>query len=177
MEGILHAVSFFFFFGLVVGLAYLTSRVLGGRLGWGGATGRVLRVVEATSLGRDRSLVLVELAGRYYLVGSTAGSINLLTAVEDPAAVAQIQASAPPPPPLPDLRQTWQKLAGRWPFGTRRRAETAGPSFQSLLARLTGQPDPTRTPAAAAPDRDSESPNRLEASIERLRQAGRGSGS
>jgi flagellar protein FliO/FliZ len=78
-------IQFLFFFALVIGLVYATSRLVGKRLG---ATrgGKFLHVVEGVPLGQKAGLYLVELAGRVLLVGLSEGQMNVLTTFTGPEA-------------------------------------------------------------------------------------------
>lgn len=108
--------NFLIGFTLVVALAYWTARYLGGQWGFR-ARGRWLRVVEALPLGRDRAVLLVDVAGRILLVGVGPHGFQVLLHLDDPAAVAQIRAMAPPHAP----------------------AEGPGAPFRQVLARLLGR--------------------------------------
>jgi flagellar protein FliO/FliZ len=108
-------------FALVVFLAWLTTRLLGQQWGAGARRGRALSIREQTPIGKDRSIALVEVAGRLYLVGITGQGITLLDLITDPATVAQVQAATPSVPPL--------ALGGMLQ------------SFPALLQRRLGRPD------------------------------------
>lgn len=49
-----------------------------------------MRILEQVVIGRDRSLLLVEVAGQIHLLGSTADSVRLLSTIEDPLMVEAI---------------------------------------------------------------------------------------
>lgn len=114
METFWQVVTFLFLFGLVVGLAYLTSRLVGGGVGRMGEA-RLVRVVEALPVGRDRLLVLVEVGGEYLLVGSAPGGVNLIRAFEGEAArrLAGRAADQGPAEPVARFRRTLGRLLGR----------------------------------------------------------------
>lgn len=76
--------------GLAVGFLYLMKRFMPMTGG-----GRRMRVVESVSLEPRRALHLVQVSGRYLLVGSTDGSIRLIAEL-DPE---QVDAQEPPSPP------------------------------------------------------------------------------
>ncbi len=67
-------------FGLIFSL-YILAQRFGPRLVAGGRP-RMVRIVEATPLGDKRNLLVVEVQGRRYLLGSTNQSITLLTDVD-----------------------------------------------------------------------------------------------
>lgn len=77
-------------FALVLGLAWAATRLLGGRL-TAAVGSRLLRPLAALSLGRDRNLLLVEVAGKVYLVGAAPGSVRLLARIDDPAVLATVR--------------------------------------------------------------------------------------
>ncbi|MCL5677312.1 MAG: flagellar biosynthetic protein FliO [Firmicutes bacterium] len=70
-------------FGLVLALAYFTTRLLGRRMTLA-SPGRVMRLVDHLALGPGRGLFLVEVGGRLLVVGSSEGSLSLLASVDDP---------------------------------------------------------------------------------------------
>lgn len=66
---------------LIMGLAYLSTRMLGGGMSRhisGAGHNKMLRVVEQLYLGRDRQIVLVQVGERYFLLGNTAEKISTL---------------------------------------------------------------------------------------------------
>ena len=67
-------------FGLIFSLYVLAQR-FGPRLAGSGRR-RMVRVVEATPLGDKRNLLVIDVQGRRYLLGSTHQSITLLTDVD-----------------------------------------------------------------------------------------------
>ena len=67
---------------LVVGLAYWATRLLGKWKGIGGVgVGRSavpIKPLSRTSIGKEQSLMLVQVGGRYLLLGATPGGISTL---------------------------------------------------------------------------------------------------
>jgi flagellar protein FliO/FliZ len=68
-------------FAVVIGLAYFTSRVLGQKLGRG--INNSSRVLSTVSLGANRTLQVVEVAGKVLVLGVSEHSITLLQEVTD----------------------------------------------------------------------------------------------
>lgn len=104
-----------FLFGIVIVLAWFTTRFVGLRMG-GAVRGRSLRVLEHVPAGRDRSVMLLEVGGRVYLVGSTAQQVTLLDAIDDPDVIDRIMKEAPDPALNPlsmALPQPFQELLAR----------------------------------------------------------------
>ena len=84
---------------LILGLAYWTTRFLGrhGGIGsTGGAAGQ-LRVLARVSVGRDQSLLVVQAAERYFLLGVTPGGISRLAEFSREEAEAWLQSNQTPP--------------------------------------------------------------------------------
>jgi flagellar biosynthetic protein FliO len=130
-------------FLMVLFLAWFSTRLLGQH--WGAPRrGRALAMLEQIPAGRDRSIALVEVAGRVYLVGITPEAITLLDLITDPAVVADVRAAAAPPhrPPFPGALSA---------------------SFPSLLRRVQGRP--AENLPAGAPASSS-----LEEQLRRLRE-------
>lgn len=98
MEGFWTLFQAVFLFGLVLGLAWLSTRMIGMRMGLA-ARGRMIRVLENVPVGRERSVMLLEVGGRVYLVGSTSDQISLIDAIEDPAVIERLMAQSPPEQP------------------------------------------------------------------------------
>lgn len=100
MDVAVQIISSVLLFGLVVFLAWLTTRLLGQQWGAGPRRGRTLNVREQVPVGKDRSIALVEVGDRLYVVGSTGQGITLLDIITDPAVIAQVRAANPPVQPL-----------------------------------------------------------------------------
>lgn len=100
MDVVVQILSSVLLFGLVVFLAWLTTRLLGQQWGAGPRRGRTLSVREQVPVGKDRSIALVEVGDRLYVVGSTVQGITLLDLITDPAVIAQVRAANPPVQPL-----------------------------------------------------------------------------
>jgi len=109
MRGVGEAAVYLLLFALVVSLAYLVPRLLGPGLGAVGR-GRRIRVVEVLPVGRDRALILVEVAGRYLLIGSGPQGLTCLATFADPDAIARLPAEPGPRAPGP-----WTGPGGRFP--------------------------------------------------------------
>jgi flagellar biosynthetic protein FliO len=147
-----------FLFAVVLGLAWISTRFVATRMN-APARGRLLRVLEHVPAGRDRSIMLVEVGGKIYLVGATGEQIRLLDTIADAEAVQRIMERVPETPAIP--------LGALIPD-----------SFKAVLSRVMvpGAPQspaqPEQQPAqanqpAGAPVDEAE---RLQQQIERLRR-------
>lgn len=77
-------------FAVVIGLAYFTSRILGKKLGLSsGAFGS--RILTVIPLGTNRSLHVVEVAGKVLLLGVTDHSITLLQEITDSEEITKLR--------------------------------------------------------------------------------------
>lgn len=83
--------------GVVLALIWFSARAAAQR-GWGRGRGRHLRVLEALAVGRERNLLLIELAGKVYLVGSTGDQFSLLDRIEEPERLEAILTTEPGQP-------------------------------------------------------------------------------
>ncbi len=102
--------------GLVLFGAYFFTRWAGQRLSAGGVlggSGRRLRVLDRTALGRDQNLLVVQAGERYFLLGSSPTGVTLLTELSR----EEGEGFLPPQPP--------EGAAG-----------AKGPDFQSILRSL-----------------------------------------
>ena len=80
--------SFAIVIGLLLGFVWILRR---GSLTFPGARARAVIAIEtAASLGDRRSLVIVNVEGRRWLLGLAPGSVSMLS---------ELAAAAPPPPP------------------------------------------------------------------------------
>lgn len=94
---IAYLVSLFVVFAFVVGMAYLAARFLGGHFAKP-MDGRGGRVVSHLPLGPNRSVCIVEMASRFFLLGVTEHQITLLGEITDPEEAGRLRqeaASAP----------------------------------------------------------------------------------
>ena len=88
-----YVVSLIVLFIGVVFLAYLSSRFLAAKMGGiGHGTGTAIHTTLA--LGPNRNIHLVEMAGRFFVVGATEHSIQLLFELDSPEQIALIRDSA-----------------------------------------------------------------------------------
>jgi len=127
-------------FVLVVGLAWLTARLVGTRFG-ASNRGSSLRVLQHIPAGRDRSIMLLEVGGRYYLLGVTGHQVSLLDQIDDPLAIARILELTPAASPL-DRRvaDSFSDLLGK----ALRRAPSGGDSTDTA-ANATDSPEMDQT--------------------------------
>lgn len=76
-------------FAVVVVMAYFAAKFIGGRFNARMSTGGG-KILENLPLGPNRSVCVVEMAGRVFLLGVTEGSINLLGEITDNDMIAHL---------------------------------------------------------------------------------------
>ncbi len=74
---------------MMVGTVYLLKRALG-RTKSGVDDGDVIKILAVRSLGPRSSIMIIETLGKVSVVGIAGGQMNLLTNIEDPAALARL---------------------------------------------------------------------------------------
>lgn len=88
-----YLVSLLAIFGFVVVMAYFAARFLGGKFAQH-MTGSGGRILEHLPLGPNRSVCVVEMANRVFLLGVTEHSITLLSEITDPEEVERLHQSS-----------------------------------------------------------------------------------
>ncbi|MBP2650225.1 MAG: Flagellar biosynthesis protein, FliO [Firmicutes bacterium] len=81
-------------FGAVIAMAYGTSRFLGKKMGNVIANGNN-KVCATVSLGQNRAVQVVEVAGRFLVLGVTDHNINLLQEITDPEQIEKLKTQEP----------------------------------------------------------------------------------
>lgn len=151
MELVKPLLYFGFLFAVVVFLAWLTTRLVGTRM-TGPTRGRPLRVLQHVPVGRERSILLLEVGGRIYMLGATAQQVTLLDAIDDPAAIQRIMAGLPP--------------EGENPLG-----KILPQSFSDVLNQaLGGFGSAGRAPNKPGQPAEADETERLQEQIERLKR-------
>ena len=77
-------VWFFICVVLIMGLAYFFTKYVVGRnlpVSFGGARRGMMHILAQMPLGRDRQVILIQVGERYFLLGSTANEIRLLSEI------------------------------------------------------------------------------------------------
>lgn len=75
-------IATFIIVAFIIYLSYLASKYLGKGMGRSGAS-RYMRMIDQLALGQDRHIAVIQVGGKYLLVGVTAGQISILSEVED----------------------------------------------------------------------------------------------
>lgn len=81
-------------FAVVIGLAYFTSKFLGQRMGKIGTSGDN-RILITFPLGPGKAVYIIELAGKYLILGVTDHSVNLLKEITDQEEIEKLKSTVP----------------------------------------------------------------------------------
>lgn len=66
-------------FAVILYLAYLATKILGKRMTIGGRGNKNIKILESVPLGQNKSLMIVEAAGKTFLLGITSNEISLVS--------------------------------------------------------------------------------------------------
>jgi flagellar biosynthetic protein FliO len=103
--GFLDYLGILIVFCAILFLAWLTTRLIGKRLG-GDVRSRRMQVVETLPLGMDRSLMLVRVGQKHYLLATGRGRTDFMAEV-DPGPESEAAAAAPQ-----DFRTVLERYSG-----------------------------------------------------------------
>ena len=87
-----YIVSLLLTFLLVLGLAYLTSRFIGKKMAAGGGLGNG-KVYATLSLGPNRAVYVIEIAGKFMVLGVTEQNITMLTEINSLSDIEQLKST------------------------------------------------------------------------------------
>ena len=98
LSTIAYVVTLLVTFTVVIALAYFTSRFLGQKMGRYSAAGDN-KVLVSLPLGQNRGVYVVEVAGKFLVLGVTDHSVNFLQEITDPAMIEKLWSTVPPGSP------------------------------------------------------------------------------
>ena len=67
---------------LIIYGSYIVSKYIGKGLAKNSSS-RYMRLIDQITMGQDRHIAIVQISGRYLLIGVTAGQINVLSELQD----------------------------------------------------------------------------------------------
>ncbi len=67
---------------LIIYGSYIASKYIGKGLSKSSSS-RYMRLIDQITLGQDRHIAIIQVSGKYFLVGITAGQIQVLSELED----------------------------------------------------------------------------------------------
>lgn len=94
---------------LIIYLSYVCSKYIGKSMSKGSSS-RYMRLIDQITLGQDRHIAVVQVSGRYMLVGITAGQINVLAELQDDELFPLSPESGDSEMKTPDFRALMEKL-------------------------------------------------------------------
>ena len=67
---------------VIIYLSYLASKYIGKGMSRAGSS-QYMRLIDQITLGQDRHMAIVQVGGKYLLVGVTSGQVNVLSEIQD----------------------------------------------------------------------------------------------
>ncbi len=67
---------------VIIYLSYLASKYIGKGISRSSSS-RYMRLIDQITLGQDRHIAIIQIGGKYLLVGVTSGQVNVLSELED----------------------------------------------------------------------------------------------
>jgi len=131
LSTIAYVISLVATFAVVIGLAYFTSRFLGQKMGQA-AVGGDNRILVTLALGPNRAVYIVEVAGKFLVLGVTEHNITLLEEITDEIRIEKLKqqpAAIPVPNQFDKVFQrqlaSLQQMSQKFPtaFNTKDRSE------------------------------------------------------
>lgn len=100
---------------VVIGVFFLIIRLVAKR-GRYGQAGKTIRSLGGTQLGQNKSVQIIEVGGRFYILG-VGENVTLIAKVEDPVEAEEIRLSAERPgkgsDSFPTVTEWWKTLSRR----------------------------------------------------------------
>lgn len=107
----LRVIGTFIVAALIIYASYLASKYIG--KGLGKATGsKYMRLIDQITLGQERHIAIVQVGGKYLLIGITSGQVNVLAEIQDEDLF----------PLEPDMEESGEKI----------------PDFKAMMERFSG---------------------------------------
>lgn len=94
---------------VIIYLSYLASKYIGRGMGRIGSS-RYMRLIDQIALGQDRHVAIMQVGGKYLLVGVTSGQISLLSEVQDEELFPLEPDEAEARAKIPDFKSMMEKL-------------------------------------------------------------------
>ncbi len=94
---------------LIIYLSYLASKYIGTGLSKSSSS-RYMRLIDQITLGQDRHMAIVQVGGKYLLVGVTSGQVNVLAEVQDEELFPLEPDNEENPMKIPDFKSMMERL-------------------------------------------------------------------
>ncbi len=96
---------------LIIYASYIASKYIGKGL-TKNSSSRYMRLIDQITLGQDRHIAIIQVSGRYLLVGVTAGQIHVLSELQDEDLFPLSPDEKEGEPGVPDFKSVVEKLGG-----------------------------------------------------------------
>lgn len=107
-KGIITAIGTLIVVVLILYLAYVSTKFIGRGVGIKARSG-CMRIRDQIAMGRDRSVAIVQIGTRFFLVGITASQISLLSELEEEDLIP-FQDPEAEEKPYPDFKELMDKI-------------------------------------------------------------------
>lgn len=94
---------------LIIYLSYICSKYLGKSMNRSNSS-RYMRLIDQITVGQDRHIAIMQVGGKYLLVGITAGQINVLSELQTDELLPLSPESGEMGEKTPDFREMLEKL-------------------------------------------------------------------
>lgn len=104
---------------LILYLSYLFSRYLSKGMSKSSSS-RYMRLIDQIALGQDRHIAIVQIGGKYLLVGVTSGQVNVLSEIQDDNLFPLEPDTVDIGEKIPDFKAMMEKFGGLGKRGGRK---------------------------------------------------------
>ena len=94
---------------VIIYLSYLASKYIGMGMSLGSSS-RYMRMIDQITLGQDRHVAIVQVGGKYLLIGVTSGQVNVLSELRDEELFPLEPDTEEGSTKIPDFKSMMEKL-------------------------------------------------------------------
>lgn len=95
---------------LIIYLSYLASKYIGTGINKSSSS-RYMRLIDQITLGQDRHMAIVQIGGKYLLIGVTSGQVNVLSEIQDEELLQLEPDGEESQTRIPDFKTMMEKLS------------------------------------------------------------------
>lgn len=96
---------------VIIYLSYLASKYIGQGMSKSSSS-RYMRLIDQITLGQDRHMAIVQIGGKYLLVGVTSSQVNVLSEIQDEELFPLEPDTEESAARIPDFQSIMEKLGG-----------------------------------------------------------------
>ena len=104
---------------VIIYLSYLASKYIGKGMSRAGSS-QYMRLIDQITLGQDRHMAIVQVGGKYLLVGVTSGQVNVLSEIQDDNLFPLEPDTVDIGEKIPDFKAMMEKFGGLGKRGGRK---------------------------------------------------------